>query len=283
MLLVGCAGLKAFAHIEDVALHVLLHRIPGSTAEAKAVALADGVEPQALVLANLLARLKLKHIARTLAEITANVVVIVDLAKEADALRVFAFGVDKMLALSNGTHLLLHVVANGEERLAQLPVVDLREEVGLVLNGVRAGYEPFVSVGNLGLGIMARGYEVIVVPHLGVESTKLYQTVTHHVGVGGEAGAHLVHGVTRHLVPIFLMAVDNLKVATIASCHGCCHLKVFLRGAVPFLLFLWPDLYVEAVGMQSLTCHLVNHHRTVDAAREQHRYLLVIKLLVFCR
>ena len=57
MLLVGCARLKAFAHIKDVALHVLLHRIPGPAAEAKAVALADGVEPQTLVLANLLAGL----------------------------------------------------------------------------------------------------------------------------------------------------------------------------------------------------------------------------------
>lgn len=45
ILTVGRARLEAVAHIQYVALHVLLHGIPRATAETEAVALTDGVEP----------------------------------------------------------------------------------------------------------------------------------------------------------------------------------------------------------------------------------------------
>ena len=249
ILLVGGERLIATAHVEYVFLHILLHRIPRASAETKAVALADGVEPQSLVTAQAFACFQLHHVARLLTEVSAYVFVVVYFAEEADALRVFAPRIDEMLALGNGPHLALHVVAYGEQSLAQLPVVYLGEEVGLVLHRVGTCGEPLAPVYHLSAGIVACGNEVVVVAALLVERPKLYQSVAHHVGVGRQSGAHLVHGVARHLLPILLVAVNNLQFASVAQGHGGGHLKVLLRRAVPLGLFLRPYLYVEAVGV----------------------------------
>ena len=126
---------------------------------------------------------------------------------------------------------------------------------------------------------MAGGNQVVVVPHLLVEGAKLDEPVAHHVGVGRIARLDFLHGVSRHLVPVFAVAVYHLQAASEPSGHSRGHLQVFLRGAVPFLLFLWPYLDVEAVGLEPHAGQLVYHHRTVDAAREQHGYPLVLYLV----
>ena len=185
-----------------------------------------------------------------------------------------------MLAFGYLPHLLLHVLAYREYRLAQLPVVYLRQEVGLVFHRVRTRHEPFPAVYHLCLRVVACRDEVVVVPHLLVERTELYHPVAHHVGVGRIACAHLVHGVACHAVPIFPVAVHHLQPAAVARGYGSSHLEVFLARAVPFLLFLRSYLDVETVGMQTLARQFVQHHRTVHAAREQHGDALVEYILV---
>ena len=71
---------------------VLLDDKPGTSAKAQSLALTNGVEPESLVLANLLARLQFYDIARLLAQVATDVVVVVDFAQEADTLRVLAMG-----------------------------------------------------------------------------------------------------------------------------------------------------------------------------------------------
>ncbi len=195
---------------ENVLCHIFLHDEPRAAAEAEALTLADGVEPQSAVLTDDAASLQFHNVARLLAEVAAYVFVIIDIAEEADALRVLALGVDEVLALGYLPHLVLLVVAYGEEGLLQLPLVNLREEVGLVLYRVGAGGEPFVSVYPLGLRIVAGCDEVVVVPHLLVEGAELDKAVAHHVGVGGIASLDFFHGVAGHLAPVFLVAVDDL-------------------------------------------------------------------------
>ena len=67
VLAVGCLRVVAVAHIEDVGFDVLLHHKPRAAAQAKTLALADGVKPMALVSTYLLSRFQLYHVARQLA------------------------------------------------------------------------------------------------------------------------------------------------------------------------------------------------------------------------
>ena len=156
VLLVCCARFEALAYVQHVGNHILLHDIPRSAAEAQSVSLSDGVKPQAAVLAYQFARLQFEHFAGSLAEIASNVVVIIDLAEEADALRVLSLGVDEVFAFGYLPYLALLVMSDGEECLAELPVINLCKEVGLVLYGVGACDEPLASLlVLLRLGVMA--------------------------------------------------------------------------------------------------------------------------------
>ena len=186
---------------------------------------------------------------------------------------------DKVLALSNLAHLVLHVVADGEQCLLQLPVVDLSQKVRLVLHWVRTGAEPEKALPLLLLCIMPGGNEVVVVAALLVESTKLNETVAHHVGVGRQSCAYLIYSIARHLVPVFPVAVNHLKPAAVLRRYSCGHLQILLTGTVPLFPFLWSYIDIEAVRMQTLTHQFVDHYRRVDTTRQQHRYTLVFQFL----
>ena len=175
-----------------------------------------------------------------------------------------------MLAFGNPAYFVLLVVSDGEESFLQLPVIDLCQKVGLVLYRVRACREPFSSVNPFGLCVVSCGDEVVVVSHLLVEGTELNQPVAHYVGVGREAGLHFLHRVACHLIPVFLMAVDDLQPAAEAAGHGGRHLHVLFRVAVPFLLLFRTDSYIKAVGMQAEPCEFIHHDRTVNTSRKQY-------------
>ena len=153
VLLVGRLWVVAMRDIDDVLQNVFLDNKPGTSTQSHAFSLSDGVEPVAFVLADNFPCLQLYDVARQLTQIATQVVVVVDLAQEADALRVFALGIDQVLALGNLAHFFLHHVTNRKERLLQLPVVDLCQKVGLVLDRVGAGAEPL----SRGKGRGARG------------------------------------------------------------------------------------------------------------------------------
>ena len=48
------------------------------------------------------------------------------------------------------------------------------------------------------------------------------------------------------------MTVNNLKGKTVLVCYGCCHLKVFLRGTIPFFLLFWSWLWGPAGALLSV-------------------------------
>ena len=85
-----------------------------------------------------------------------------------------------------------------------------------------------------------------------VEGAKLDEAVAHDVRIGRQSRAYLIHRVLRHLVPIFMMAVDDLQLAAILVADGSSHLQVLLAGAVPLLFLLRTNLDIEAVRMQAL-------------------------------
>ena len=110
------------------------------------------------MLTNHLTRFEFNHIAWLLTKIATDIVVVVNLAQETDALRILSFGVDQMLALSNLAHLVFHVVTNREEGLLQLPIINLSQKIGLVFYRVRTCNKPLPPLlVDFCLGIMTRG------------------------------------------------------------------------------------------------------------------------------
>ena len=266
---IGCGGVIAMTDVENILLRIFLHHEPGTSPETETLTLPNSMEPVAAMLANLLACLELDDISNLFANIAADIFVVVDIAKEADTLRVFALGVDEMFALSDVADFILNIVADREDGFLQLPLIDLREEVSLVFDRVGTCGEPFMTVYPFSLCIVPGSNEVVVVPLLFVEGTELDEPIAHHVGIRSEATLDFLHGVACDLRPVLLMAIDNLQAAAIFGRHGGCHLEVFLRVAVPFLFLLGANLDVEAVGVEATAGKLVDDDGTVDATGEQ--------------
>ena len=142
VLLVGCLWVVAMRDVDNVVLNVFLDNKPRTSAQPHALSLSVGVEPVPFVVSDEFASLQLYDVALLLSQIAAQVVVIIDFAQKADALRVATMGWRQMFALSNLTYLLLHHVTNGKQCLLQLPVVYLRQKVRLILDRVWTGAEP---------------------------------------------------------------------------------------------------------------------------------------------
>ena len=74
----------AAAYIDGIVGYVLAHDIPWAAAQSEPLALADRMEPVAAVLAEFAAGLYLDDRPRTLAEMTADEIIVIDLAEKAD-------------------------------------------------------------------------------------------------------------------------------------------------------------------------------------------------------
>ena len=118
ILLVRRLRVVAVTHVENILLHILLDYEPRSAAEAQTLALADGVEPQTLVASDALARLHLNHVARVLAQVSADVIVIVDLSQEANSLTILALGINEMFLFCYLTNFILDVMTDRENRFS---------------------------------------------------------------------------------------------------------------------------------------------------------------------
>ncbi len=116
ILLVRRLRVVTMTHIQNVVLHILLNHEPRTAAEAQTLTLSDSVEPQTLVAADALARLHLNHIARVLAQVSADVIVIVNLPQEANSLTILALGINQMLLFGYLTNFIFNVMTDRENR-----------------------------------------------------------------------------------------------------------------------------------------------------------------------
>ena len=86
VLAVGSLGVVTVGDVDNVLLDVFHDDEPGASAQSHAFALADGVEPMAFVVADDATCLQFYDVAWQFAKVTAQIVVIVYFAEEADAL-----------------------------------------------------------------------------------------------------------------------------------------------------------------------------------------------------
>src|SRR6266496_873983 len=107
-------------HVNAVGCQVLLHDIPWTTRQADALALADGVEPKAAMFGQGPAGLQFDNLTGPFAEVMANKLGILDLAKKANALAVLAVAIGQIPLARQPPHFTLAQVTDGEPKPAQL-------------------------------------------------------------------------------------------------------------------------------------------------------------------
>ena len=112
-----------------------------------------------------------------------------------------------------------------------------------------------------------------------MKGTKLYQSVTHHVGIGREPRLYLLHRIACYLVPVFFMTVDDIKFTSKSCSHGRCHFKIFFRRTIPFLTFLRSYLDIKAIGLQPKPCQFVHNNRTIYPTRKQYSYPFIFQFV----
>ena len=141
----------------------------------------------------------------------------VDLAHEADALRILAFGRGEALLLGDAPHLGFQQSADGKQRPAQLLLRKLAEEIALVLVGV-ASREQFMdrpSVGQRLLGlaaVVARGDVVgAQLQRLAQEDVEFDLAVAQHVGIGRAAPFVLREHVVHDARAVVFRKVDHVQ------------------------------------------------------------------------
>ena len=204
-------------HKNDVLLDILLHDEPRTAAQAKSLPLSDGVEPEAFVLADDLARLDIYNLALLLAHEATDEVVVVYLSEEADTLTVLASGTRKFGIERYLSHLVLHEMPYREECVAELFVAELRKEVRLVLDRVFCCAEPHLAISYDICGIMARCDIIVMTTHLLFERAELDKTVAHHVRIRRQSFLDALDGIAHNLLPVLFLQVSNLELQPILS------------------------------------------------------------------
>ena len=261
-------GIVAVAHIDCVVGNVFLHHIPRAAAQAETFALADGVKPVALVLANLLACFKFDDVALLLAKMTTNKVVVVYLAKEADALAVLAVGIRQLCLLGDAAHFLFGERSDWEHQVRQLLVGDLSKEVGLILYRVDRRGEIVLAVDKVGSGIMPSGSHIEVLSPALLKVAELYHLIAHHIRVWSESALDCAQSILHNIVPVFLVQRNNFERQTIAVSNGCAHLNIFFCRAVA-LVCIHSDTDIKQRQVVAFFLEFVHHDSAVDTTRNQ--------------
>ena len=167
-------------------------------------------------------------------------------------------------------HLAFHEMAYGEHEFGNLLRVELREEIGLVFDGVLGGGKERGAVYVVDSGVMAGGGTVVEMAATLFESPEFDEFVAHDVGVGGEAAAHGIDGIGYHIVPVLLVEVDLLETASIFAGDVGGDFDILLGRTVDiaFLVFhAYAD--IENVGRVALFLEQVYRHGAVDSSRNQ--------------
>lgn len=247
------------------------------------------MEPVAVVLADFFACFDFDDIAFALAQKAAHEVVVVDFSQKADALRVFAACRCEAVVEGDLAYFVLFQSAQGEHDFLYLPAVELCEKIGLVFHGVGGGAEPYVVGGEVesfgrttvakhlvvanAAGVVAGADAVVLMSDFLFERSKLDEAVAHHVGVGRESAAHVLHRVADDAIPVFFLQIYGLERQTVAVCHGLTDFEIFLCGAGEVFVAVHADFDVEKIGAQTSLHEKVCGYGTVYAAGEKEGYV----------
>ena len=189
-------GGVAVGDVHEVALEVLGDDVPRAAAEAEAEALAYSVEPVPLVPSELAAAPLLENGSLPFPEAAGDEFAVVDLAEEADPLAVLAVLGRQSETGGQFADLLFLEVADREEQSLQLPLAEVRKEVGLVLDRVGGAQQNRPAVLPAEARVMPGG-DGVAISHPLEEGPELDALVAEDVRARCAPGPELAEGVVR--------------------------------------------------------------------------------------
>ena len=238
-------------------------------ADADALALAQRVERQAHVLAHGLAVVQLDR-ARLVRQVAAEEFAERALADEADAGRILLGRIRQVQFFRDLAHFRLGDLAQREQRLRQLRLVQAVQEVALVLGRIE-GLEQLVPVGG---GVVAHARVVAGRDQVGAqlhrvveEGLELDLGIAQHVRVRRAAGLVFAQEFREHAVLVLGGEVDGLDVHADDVGHAGRVDPVLARGTVFGIVVVFPVLHEQADDFIALFLQHPGRDRGVDAAR----------------
>ena len=106
----------ALRDVNNVVFGVFFYHKPRSAAQSEAFTLPDGVEPESLVPAKFSASLEFDDVAFPLADVFADIIVVVYLSQEADALGIMTLRARKVVFLRKFPYFAFWQFSNGKHR-----------------------------------------------------------------------------------------------------------------------------------------------------------------------
>ena len=235
-------------------------------ADAQSLALAQRVEGQADVLAQLAAALVLDR-AGLVGEVAVQELAEGPLADEADAGRVLLLRIGQPDLLGQPAHLGLGQLADREHRLAQLRLVEPVQEVALVLERVQALEQLHLAVLLAHPRVMAGGDLLGAQSHRVVqEGLELDLGVAQHVRVGRAAGLVLAQELGEDAVLVLGGEVDVLDLDADHVGHRRRVDEVDVGGAVLAVVVVFPVLHEDADDFMARLLEQPGGHGGINAA-----------------
>ena len=202
----------------------------------------------------------------------------VDLADEADALRILAPGRSQVLLFGDAPHFGLGKPPDGEKRPRQLLLRQLAEEIALILVAVDTRQQAVMlrAVGRrdaLPPAIVSRRHEIGPQPQrLLQENVELDLAVAQHVGIGRAPPFVLGEHVIDHPPPVLLREVDDVEGNVEPPGDQLGEHAVVVPRAVAFerTRRIVPVNHEEAHHLVALLFEQVSCHRGVDAPRKSY-------------
>ena len=260
-------------HHERVALHLFVHHVPGlfggifATADAKPLALAQGVVHQPLMLADDLAVHGFDGAGLGGQELGQEVLELA-LTDEADAGGVFLLGGDEIQLLGDAAHLGLLQIPDREQALTHLGFAQGIEEVALILVGIEAAQQARAAGAVVTAHIVAGGD--VGGPQLFggklQERLELDLLVAQDVRVRGATRLVLFQEVFEDVVPVFGGEVDGVEFHPQLVADGLGISQILGGRAVLVRVVFFPVLHEQAFDLIALLLEQVGRDGRIHAA-----------------
>ena len=260
-------------HHERVALHLFVHHVPGlfggifATADAKPLALAQGVVHQPLMLADDLAVHGFDGAGLGGQELGQEVLELA-LTDEADAGGVFLLGGDEIQLLGDAAHLGFFQIPDREQALTHLGFAQGIEEVTLILVGIEAAQQARAAGAVVTAHIVAGGD--VGGPQLFggklQERLELDLLVAQDVRVRGATRLVLFQEVFEDVVPVFGGEVDGVEFHPQLVADGLGISQILGGRAVLVRVVFFPVLHEQAFDLIALLLEQVGRDGRIHAA-----------------
>src|SRR6185312_7196647 len=273
------AVLAALRDIQDIRRHVLAHHEPRfaagalPAADAEAVALAQGVIHDALVLADQ-RPVGRAHFPRTGRDVLRQEAAEIALADEADPGGILLRMCRQRRMAGKLAHLRFVDGTQWEQRGSQRPLAQRVQEIALVLVGIQRAQQAVSALDTIDARVVAGGDLFGAQRTCFVEKgLELDLAVAQHVGVGRATRAVFGQEMLEHAVPVFRREIARVERDAEPAAHGDGVLAVDVAGAGAVTVVFLPVLHEQAFDLMTGPLQQQRGHRRIDAPGDAQHHL----------